>query len=431
MRNEAESAVPKPADKEQGLMPKLRFPDFQDAGRWGHRALREFAVLIDERVGKRAYTPMSITSGIGLISQEEKFGRSIAGQQLKNYIVIRNGDFAYNKSATKEYPQGFAVMFEGDEPGCVPSSVFTCFSIADPAISKPYINYLLQANLHGRWLAKFLTIGARAHGSLNIDDDDLFALPVPLPEGTSSAAEQEKIAQFLSSLDALMVGENDRLVSLKNHKAGLMQQLFPAAGEAVPRLRFPEFQDAEEWAEKPLGEIATYENGKAYEPHIVEAGKYVVVNSRFISTDGAVRKWSNNPILIADKDDVLMVLSDLPNGKALAKCFRVDEDHKYAVNQRVCRLKPHSVRSDFLFFALNRHKFLLGFNDGMNQTHLSKDDVLTCPILHPKDAGEQHRIANCLSSIDALIVAKANTIEALRKYKKGLMQQLFALAEAA
>lgn len=423
--NSKAGPVTEQASNNQGLRPKLRFPEFRDAGEWVEKPLGEFASLISERVGKREFIPLSITSGVGLVSQEEKFGRTIAGQQLKNYLVLRKGDFAYNKSATKLYPQGYAAMYQGDEIGCVPSSIFTCFSVTDKSVAKTYINYQLSANLHGRWLSRFTTIGARANGSLNVDDHDLLALPVPLPEGPAKFAEQQKIAECLSSLDALIAVETDKLAALRDHKKGLMQHLFPSEGETTPRLRFPEFLNAGGWEERPLGEIATYQNGKAYEPHIVEAGRYIVVNARFISTDGLVKKWSNNPLLIAAKDDILMVLSDLPNGKALAKCCRVAEDEKYAVNQRIARLTPHGVRSDFLFPVLNRHPYLLAFNDGMNQTHLSKDNVLTCPILLPSDEEEQIAIADCIASLELKITAQSDRLGVLKAHKLGLMQQLF------
>ena len=418
-------------DQAPGLGPKLRFPEFQDAGVWEQRPLGTFASLINERVGSRQFSPLSITSGVGLISQEKKFGRTIAGQQLKSYFVLRNGDFAYNRSATKLYPQGYAVMYDGVGPGCVPSSVFTCFSVTDKSISNRYINHLLSANLHGRWLSQFTTIGARANGSLNVDDNDLLALPVPLPKGPSKLAEQQKIADCLTSLDAVIEAEGDRLAFMRTHKKGLMQALLPLPGQTIPRLRFPEFQHAREWEKRPLGEIASYQNGKAYEPHIVEKGQYVVVNARFISTDGTVKKWSNNPLLIATPNDILMVLSDLPNGKALAKCYRVQEDSKYAVNQRIARLTPHAIRSDFLFPVLNRHAYLLGFDDGMNQTHLSKDNVLTCPILLPRDEEEQIAIADCLACLDEELAAQGERLSSLKAHKAGLMQQLFPSPVAA
>ncbi len=212
-------------------LPNLRFPKFRDAGEWGTKELRDLAIIINEKAGSNKYILMSITSGIGLVSQLEKFGREIAGEQYKNYIVIQNNDFAYNKSATKEYPEGFIAIYSGETPAAVPNSIFTCFRIDKCNLVPDYLGYLFFCNLHGRWLKKFITVGARAHGSLNIDNENLLSLPIPLPTGYSSRAEQQKIADCLSSIDELIALEARKIDALKTHKKGLMQQLFPVSGE--------------------------------------------------------------------------------------------------------------------------------------------------------------------------------------------------------
>ena len=403
-----------------GLVPKRRFPEFRDDGEWVATPLRQLCTPISEKVGNAKLTPVSITAGKGFVSQASKFGRDISGEQYRKYTYLRTGDFAYNKGNSTAFPQGYVCQLtEFDEAAA--SSAFLCFQLHDEHQPR-FLQALFDQNVHGRQLASFITSGARSNGLLNIRSDDFYGVKLSIPP---ESAEQKKIADCLSSLDAMIAGETEKLAALRNHKKGLMQQLFPAEGETIPRLRFPEFANAADWEERPLGEIATYQNGKAYEPHIVEAGRYIVVNARFISTDGVVKKWSNNPLLIATKDDILMVLSDLPNGKALAKCCRVDEDEKYAVNQRIARLTPHAARSDFLFPVLNRHPYLLSFNDGINQTHLSKDNVLTCPIFIPADEEEQIAIADCIASVERKIAAQVDLLCELDAHKSGLMQQIF------
>ncbi len=410
-------------DKKCPQAPRLRFPEFRDE--WHSQALGAIASIIKEKVGNKKCTLMSIMTGVGLIPQIDKFGKEIAGDQYKNYIIIRNNDFAYNKSATKGYPQGFIALYTGSEIAAVPNSIFTCFKIQPESIVPAYLNYLFLGNFHGKWLQRYITVGARAHGSLSIDDDDLLSLPIPYPKGVSSLGEQQRIADCLSSLDERIAAETNKLDALKDHKKGLLKQLFPAEGEALPRLRFFKFRNTGEWKERPLVSVANYENGKAYEPHIVENGRYIVVNSRFISTDGTIKKYSNVPICIAKRGDILMVLSDLPNGRALAKTYYVNADDLYAVNQRVCCLTPHSANGKFLCFLLNRHPNLLIFDDGKNQTHLKKDSVLQCLIKLPLSFDEQQRIADCLSSLDELITSQTKKIDLLKEHKKGLMQQLF------
>jgi len=193
----------------------------------------------------------------------------------------------------------------------------------------------------------------------------------------------------------------------------------------VPKLRFPEFRNAGDWEGVTLGNVVKYENGKAHEKGISESGNFIVVNSKFISTDGDVKKFTCTAFCLAEKEDILMVLSDLPNGRALAKCFLVNADNIYTVNQRICKLTVNKTISIMLFYTLNRNSYFLAFDDGVKQTNLKKDDVLNCLIFLPKDLEEQQKIANCLSSIDELINTQNKKVETLKAHKKGLMQQLF------
>jgi type I restriction enzyme S subunit len=165
---------------------------------------------------------------------------------------------------------------------------------------------------------------------------------------------------------------------------------------------------------------------------LLECGYFfvlIVVNSKFISTNGKVKKYTDTAFCIAQKNEILMVLSDVPNGRAIAKCFLVDKSNLYTVNQRVCKISSNNTVSVLLFYILNRNKYFLDFDDGVKQTNLKKDDVLNCPIILPKEQKEQQKIASCLSSLDALIKAQNKKVEALKKHKKGLMQQMFVSRE--
>lgn len=237
--------------------------------------------------------------------------------------------------------------------------------------------------------------------------------------------EQQKIASCLSSLDEILAAHNDKLDALKDHKKGLLQNLFPQEGETVPKVRFPEFEDDGEWEETTLEQVADYENGKAHEKDIDENGDYIVVNSKFISTEGETVKYSDTAFCPANLGDILMVLSDVPNGKAIAKCFYVDEENRYSVNQRICRITATDCDSLFLFYIMDRNAYFLSFDDGVKQTNLRKSDVLEFPFRIPTDPVEQTKIASCLSAVDELITAQQEKIEQLQQHKKGLMQGLF------
>lgn len=242
---------------------------------------------------------------------------------------------------------------------------------------------------------------------------------------SKKSKEQKKIADCLSSLDEVIKAESQKLDLLNDFKKGLLQKLLPPNSETAPEFRFSQFEEIGDWEETTLTQVADYENGKAHEKDIEDNGDFIVVNSKFISTDGEVKKFTNTAFCPAKKGDILMVLSDVPNGKAIAKCFLVEEDNHYTVNQRICKLTPRNLNSKILYYLLNRNPYFLSFDDGVKQTNLRKDDVLNCPLLIPSEPKEQEKIANTLSSIDDLINAQIQKIEALNLHKKGLLQGLF------
>lgn len=265
-----------------------------------------------------------------------------------------------------------------------------------------------------------------AGGVPSLSKTTIGKIEVSIPEKIN---EQQKIADCLSSLDNVIAEEDKKLEALELHKKGLMQKLFPAEGKTVPEWRFPEFRNSGEWKKTTLERVVDYENGKAHENEISEDGKFIVVNSKFIATEGEVKKNTDAANLLAFKGDILMVLSDVPNGRAIAKCFFVDKDQRYTINQRICRLTPKDVVGVLLFHIINRNHYFLGFDDGVKQTNLKKDDVFACPIILPENPKEQQKIADCLSSIDDLITEQSKKIEALKLHKRGLMQGLFPSVE--
>ena len=158
------------------------------------------------------------------------------------------------------------------------------------------------------------------------------------------------------------------------------------------------------YATIPLVYISDFRNGKGHEKYIVNNGKYIVVNSRFISTDGQIKKYSNKQICPLYKDDILMVMSDLPNGRALAKCFLVDEDDKFTLNQRIgaFTVRRHDfINTKYLYYVLNRNSQLLKYDNGADQTNLRKNEILNI-LIHVPSIEEQQRIVNILDRFDTL-----------------------------
>jgi type I restriction enzyme, S subunit len=180
----------------------------------------------------------------------------------------------------------------------------------------------------------------------------------------------------------------------------------------------------EDWEVKLLPDVCRFRGGKAHEQYVSEDGRYVCVNSKFISTDGKDRKYASANFCPAKKNDILMVMSDLPNGRALAKTYLVDQDNLYAVNQRVCALTPYRDSSRYLFYVLNRNPYFLRFDDGVNQTHLLNPVFQRCPLPLPRNKAEQEAIAEVLSDADAHIESLEQLIAKKRYLIQGAMQEL-------
>lgn len=188
-----------------------------------------------------------------------------------------------------------------------------------------------------------------------------------------------------------------------------------------PRLRFPSFDN--KWTLTTIGNVCAFTNGKAHEQNVVEYGEYIIVNSKFISSDGVVKKYSNKQICPLFKNDIVMVMSDVPNGKAMSKCFCIDKDNKYTLNQRICALRTKQIPLYYMM-QINRNDYFMKFDDGVKQTNLRKDDVLACPV-YSTTIKEQTKIADFLSLIDQRIEKQRRLVESLKKYKRGLFLKLY------
>jgi type I restriction enzyme S subunit len=156
-----------------------------------------------------------------------------------------------------------------------------------------------------------------------------------------------------------------------------------------------------------LGKSCEFFNGKAHEKSIHENGKYIVVNSKFISSEGKSFKRTNEQMFPLYKGDIVMVMSDVPNGKALAKCFIIDKDDTYSLNQRICCIRSKEFDTKYLYYQLNRHEHFLAFNNGENQTNLRKDDILACPLIKPS-MEEQRRM---VKELDEAVIYQQKAIE--------------------
>lgn len=407
------------------LAPKLRFPEFRNAAAWEPVSLRKASIPVDERVGERRLTPVSISAGIGFVPQAEKFGRDISGSQYQLYTLIRDGDFVFNKGNSLKFPQGCIYLLQDWGQAAAPN-VFIAFRLKS-GYSNGFFQNCFEQNQHGKQLKKHITSGARSNGLLNISKETFFNVEIPVP----SLPEQQKIADCLESADALIAAQRRKVEALRAHKNGLVQQLFPQEGETQPRLRFPEFEGAGEWVERKLGSICDIQRGKfSHRPRndpaffggeypfiqtgdVVKSAGGAVVGSQSLNERGLSVSKLFQPTIV-----LITIAANIGDTGILTTpaCF----------TDSVVGLIPNrKVIPVFLELTMRGKKDHLkkvattGAQKNINNEILREVDVLIPSV------SEQNRIADFLTSLDDLTAAESRKLDTLNIHKKGLMQQLF------
>lgn len=233
--------------------------------------------------------------------------------------------------------------------------------------------------------------------------------------------EQIKIGRIISQIDNVISLQQRKLDELDQLKKGTQQRLI--VNNAIPQIRFNKFSGS--WVRRKLNEITNYRNGKAHEKVINSNGKYIVINSKFISSNGTIIKHTDKNLSPLQKNDITFVLSDVPNGKALAKTYLVPFNNVYSLNQRIAAIKASNETDPyFLYFLLNRNEYFLRFDDHVGQTNLSKSDILSFTNFYP-GLKEQQTIGKLLKITHERIINEKTKIVELRVLKEFLLQKLF------
>jgi len=392
------------------IAPKIRFKKFKNSSNWRIGSLGTITIPVEERAKSKKCVLLSLTAGVGLVSQIEKFGKEIAGESYKNYLVIKKYDFAYNKSATKQYPQGFITIQKDYDEAALPSSIFTCFRIVDKECLPEFFNYLFFMNYHGKWLKKYISVGARAHGALNVNTKYLWQMPIAIP----AKEEQESIAECLKSIDNLIQKEEEKFEQLQTHKKGLLQKLYPQNNSCVPELRFKSYK--QKWEKTTFDNLLNYERPE----------KYIVENTNYESS-GTPVLTANKAFILGYSSEKVGIYKKVP--VILFDDFTTDKkfvDFPFKVKSSAIKiLKPRGQNNlKFIFELMNNTKFT---STEHKRYYISTYKNIT--VYATKNQKEQQKIAECISSLDDLISAQIEKIELLKQHKRGLLQGLFPSIE--
>ena len=387
------------------LVPRLRFAEFLNEEAWSERKLGEIGNFVSGGTPSTSnpkywdgniqwYTPKEIKNRILKPSM-----RTISKDGLKN-------------SSAKLLPKGAILITTRATIGdvaiankeCATNQGFQSLVVNETEVNLFWYYWIL---LYKNELIK------RSSGSTfkEIRKTKIEVIPTFSP----NKEEQQKIAACLTALDDLISAATGRLDALKQHKQGLMQQLFPAEGETVPRLRFAEFRDAGEWVEKRLGEICN-----------MQAGKFVPAsNIKEQISDGLYPCYGGNGLRgYTETFTHVGMYSLIGRQGALCGNVMLVAQQFYATEHAVVVTPNEKVSTIWLYYVLS-YLNLNRFSTGQAQPGLSVENLNNVEIMYAPESGEQQKIAACLTALDDLISAQTQKIAELKTHKRGLMQQLF------
>jgi len=386
------------------LVPELRFPEFKNEGEWIVNELNDFC--------------FNISSGKDKNSDVGKYELYGSTGIIRTDIASYNGDY-------------ILVARVGANAGLL-NRAKGKFGVTDNTLvldlKKVDIIDFIQYSLYKIGLNK-LVFGS---GQPLITGGQLKCLQLAT---SKNEEEQQKIASCLSSLDEVIAAHIQKLEVLKDHKKGLMQNLFPQEGEKVPMYRFKEFENDGVWVEKSLGSICeVITKGTTPQNFSKDGIRFIKIEAfqenqiiqercMFIDEDTHNKELKRS---ILKENDILFAIAGATIGKVnIVKKEILPANTNQAL--AILRLKEKE-NNNFILQILKSQIMQVFVQKSISvgaQPNLNLEQMGSFSFAYPKNPKEQQKIASCLSSLDTLITAQTEKIEQLQLHKKGLMQGLF------
>jgi len=403
------------------LIPELRFPEFKKDGKWEDKTLSDIC---------------NVTNG-----------KSNAQDHLEN------GKYPlFDRSAVIKASDSFifdcqAVIIPGEGMRFIPKYYEGKFDLHQRAYALKDFNcngqFVFYSMLHR---SNLLSQKAVLSTVLSLRLPILQNFPIEIPKNPK---EQQKIASCLSSLDELIAGHSEKLELLKEHKKGMMQNLFPQEGETEPKVRFREFHSKEGWIQEPLDDIYKFivtnsytRDDLNYESGTVKNIHYGDIHTKFPTLfdirkekvpfiNSSISIENINPECYCIEGDIIFAdasedLNDV--GKSIEIVNLNNEKLVSGMHTLLARQKEAKLIVGFgghLFKSKWIRSQIQNEAQGAKVLGVSAKRLLNIKISYPRNKKEQQKIANCLSSLDELIMAQEEKIGQLKLHKKGLMQGLF------
>ena len=403
------------------MTPQLRFPEFTDE--WQVKKLGDVFDRVTRKNKENNQNILTISAQDGLVSQEKFFSKIVAAKDVSGYYLLHKNDYAYNKSYSKGYPMGAIKRLSRDEKGVV-STLYICFSSKQGL--ELFFDQYFEAGRLNTEIEKIAQEGARNHGLLNMAVGDFFTTKLVIPV---SKPEQEKIADFLTSVDERIAVGEKKLELLEIYKRGVMQKIFSQ------QIRFKDENGKPypDWEEKKLGEVASKVGTRnisisATDVLTNSAVHGVVLQTDFFDKEIAVQGNLSN-YYKTQKDDFAYnprISSSAPVGPFKRNNYG---DGVMSPLYNIFRFNKSELLDYFeQYLATNHwHKYMkdvANYGARSDRMAITSGDLLSLPFPYPSQE-EQQKIADFLTTLDEKITAETSKLTAAKQFKKALLQKMF------
>ena len=320
--------------------------------------------------------------------------------ELDDDKYIENGNLIYAWSATFG-PR----IYHGKK--CIYHYHIWKLKFDENAISKMFLNYCLLHDVEN--VKSQRTGGTMVHITKNAMENRKLYFPC--------FAEQQKIAEFLSTIDTVIEKQKEAVSAWEERKKGVMQKLF----SQEVRFKADDGNEFPEWEEKKLGDIADVIMGQSPDGDSVNLndGLYLIQGKADLLGSNIVpERLTNKPTKICEPLDLVMTVR-APVG------YVVRIEFKACIGRGVCAIRAKKIDSNYLLHYMTfKESEWKKIEQGSTFTAVNSDDVKTFKVSVPC-LKEQQKIADCLSSFDEVIEKQKATLAAWEELKKGLLQQMF------
>ena len=413
------------ADRSSSVVPTRRFPEFRDAPTWSTPRGDTLFDSVNNRRAAPGLPVLAITQEHGAVPRHQiDYHVSVTAESVASYKEVCEGDFIISL-------RSFQGGIEHSRYHGICSPAYVILRRKGGG-NDHFLRHLFKSERFIQQLTRNIE-GLRDGKMISYAQFSEQLLPVPEPP------EQQKIAHCLGSLADLIAAEGRKLEALRQHKQGLMQQIFPQPGETRPRLRFPEFEDAPDWEEVTLGTLLDrppdYGVNAAAVPFYESLPTYIRITD--INDDGQFASRARVSVDIDATDEQYLEDGDIVlarTGASVGKSYRYrEEDGRLVYAGFLIRVRPNPERllSQFLAAYLSTWSYwdwVRLTSERSGQPGINATEYASIPLPLPPDKrtlAEQHKIADCLTSIADQLNAQARKLDTLKQHKRGLLQQLF------